>query len=190
MVQSTRHTIDVLCVISEDSYKAVCAEYGFDWVMTENNPVGRKINYGISQAMRYEFDYLMVMNSDSVIDPKLLDKVYEPFFDSLNPFFGISKITYVNFATREAREFEYEFSVLGVGKMIHRSVLEKIPDPYPDQKNRGLDDHMMDSLIKAGYWPTIVKYDGQLAWDFKGSVNIHPWEEFAHKGTKVCYSHA
>ena len=187
MVVSRKHQIDVLCVISEDEYKVVCADYGFDWVMTQNTPVGRKINYGMSQSLKYEYDYLMVMNSDSVIDSKLLDEVYQPFFESLNPFFGISKITYVNFDTKEARDFSYEFSVLGVGKCIHRSVVEKCPKPYPE-RNRGLDDGMMDTLIKLGYWPTIAKYDGQMAWDFKGNVNIHPWEEYANKGVEVCYS--
>src|SRR5690606_30923989 len=120
-----------LGVISEDEYKVVCAEYGFDWVMTDNTPVGRKINYGFSQRLKYKYDYLMVMNSDSVIDSKLLDEVYEPFFESLNPFFGINRITYVNFLTKQARDFTYEFSVLGVGKCIHRNVVEKIPKPYP-----------------------------------------------------------
>jgi hypothetical protein len=189
MVVSRKHQIDVLCVISENEYKRVCTDYGFDWVMTENTPVGRKINYGFSQSLKYDYDYLMVMNSDSVIDSKLLDEVYEPFFESLNPFFGINRITYVNFLTKQARDFTYEFSVLGVGKCIHRSVVEKLPKPYPE-RNRGLDDGMMDTLIHAGYWPTIVPYEGQLAWDFKSEVNIHPWREFENRGKEVCYSRA
>lgn len=192
MVKSDKHSIDVTCVISEIEYIKVCEDYGFSWVWAENEPVGKKINKGIESTLKYPYDYLMMMNSDDVIDKKLIDEVYKPFFDKLNPYFGINRVTYVDFYTKEAWNKEYEFSVLGIGKCIRKDVVKKLFDEqgevYCSHLSRGLDDTMMDNMIRAGFWPTVVPYDGQLAWDFKSEVNIHPLEKFKKQGQEVCYS--
>ncbi len=188
LVQETKHELKVTCVISEEYYEKICEEYGFEFLYADNDPLGAKINTGITHALRHEFDYLMMMNSDDVIKAELLDKYYEPFFESLNPFFGIEKVTYVNFETKEAREYSYGFSVLGIGKCIRRDVVERLKGKlYNPERNRMLDDGMMDRLIAAKVMPTIVPYEGMLAMDFKSETNIWPWEKFKNKGVAVCY---
>jgi hypothetical protein len=191
MVKSDKHEIDVTCVISENEYIKVCEDYGFSWVWAENEPVGNKINAGIKNTLKHPYDYLMTMNSDDVIDKKLIDEVYEPFFESLNPYFGISRVTYVNFYTKEARDIEYMGSILGIGKCIRKDAIKKVFEEqgeiYRSDLSRGLDDTMMDNMVRSGFWPTSVPYDGQMAWDFKSEVNIHGWEKFENKGKEVCY---
>jgi hypothetical protein len=192
LIKESQHEIKVMCVISEPEYIEVCEGYGFEWVAAPNNPVGEKINSGARRVlMNKDWDYLMMMNSDNVIKAELINEVYKPFFESLKPFFGISKVTYVNFGTDEAREIEYDFSVLGIGKCIRRDVVEKsfkmLGYLYTPDRNRGLDDSMMDNLISIGTYPTMARYTGQLAMDFKSEVNIWPWETFKDKGTVVCY---
>lgn len=192
MFKSDKHEIDVTCVISEESYIEVCNSYGFNWVYADNEPVGKKINAGIKHTLKEPYDYLMMMNSDDIIDKKLIDEVYDPFFESLNPFFGIDRVTFVNFKTKEARDLVHEFSILGIGKCIRKDCVKRafndLGELYVDKLNRGLDDTMMDNLIRLGIWPTVVKYEGQMAWDFKSETNIHKWEEFENRGTEVCYS--
>lgn len=188
--KESKHELKVTCVISEKCYEVLCKAYGFDFVYAENNPLGAKINTGVKRALEFEFDYLMMMNSDNIIEARLIDEVYEPFFE-INAFFGIDKVTYVNFYTKEAREYSYEFSVLGIGKMIRRDAVEKafkcLGELYRSSLNKGLDDTMMDNLIRVGVYPRMVKYKGMLAMDFKSEVNIWPWEHFKNKGKEVCY---
>lgn len=181
LIQSSKHEIEVTCAISEEYYEGICKKYGFETVMVENFPVGNKINTGIKKALTHEFDYLMMMNSDDVIDVKLIDEVYESFFDK--PFFGIDRVTYVNFYTGEAVNMEYKFSCLGIGKMLRRDVVEKMNgNLYTPELNRCLDDTMMDNVMRTqGIMPKFVKYEGQLAWDFKSETNIWPWEKFKDK---------
>lgn len=188
LIAQSEHEIEVSCVLSEPEYIPICQERGFNWTFELNQPVGKKINTGIKSTLKYKYDYLMIMNSDDVIKVDLIDKYYKPFFESLNPFFGIDKVTYVNFYTNEAREFKYEYSVLGIGKCIHKNVVTSMNgELYRSDRNNGLDDSMMDNLIRTGVFPTFVKYEGQLAMDFKSDVNIWPWEHFKDKGTAVCY---
>lgn len=186
----SEHEIAVTCVISEEEYKEYCQAEKFDWIWTENDPLGKKINQGVKGALAHEFDYLMVMNSDNVFHEDLL-KVYEPFFEKRNPYFGINRITYVNFYTRQARDFEYEYAVLGACKCLRRDVVEQAMAAgylYPPEKNRGLDDGMMDNMIhNLGVYPTIVRYEGQKVWDFKSEENIWNWDFFKDKGKAVEY---
>lgn len=189
LIAESKHEIEVSCVLSEPEFTFMCDEYGFDWVFEENFPVGNKINTGIRSTLKFEYDYLMMMNSDDIVKAELLDKYYEPFFESLNPYFGIDKVTYVNFSTKEAREYTYEFSLLGIAKMVHRSVVNKWQGHlYPAHLNKGLDDQMMDRMISVKIFPTMVKYEGQLAMDFKSETNIHPWEKFKNTGKIVEYA--
>jgi hypothetical protein len=188
LIASSKHEIAVSCVLSEPEFIPLCEEYGFNWVFENNDPLGKKINSGIKSTLKYKYDYLMMMNSDDVVKTELIDKWYDPYFEKLNPYFGVKKVTFVNFHTHEAKEYTYEFSVLGIGKMVHRSVVDLLKgELYPWQLNKGLDDHMMDRMISCKISPTFVDYDGMLAMDFKSETNIWPWEHFAHKGKTVCY---
>jgi hypothetical protein len=186
--KESKHTIDVSCVISEPEYIEMCSEFGFNWTYEKNDPLGEKMNLGIASTLKYEYDYLMVMNSDNEIETELIDKFYDPFFEKLTPYFGIDRVTYVNWGTTEARDFKYEFTILGIGKCIHRSVVERLRGKlYRPTLNKCLDHTMMDIMIQNRVFPVIVKYEGQLAKDFKSEVNIWPWERFKNRGTKVCY---
>jgi hypothetical protein len=191
MKEETKHEIKVLCVISELYYKEICEDYGFEWIFCDNKPLGRKNNIGIKHSLGNDWDYLMMMNSDDIIKAELLDKWYQPLFDKQVDFFGISKVTYVKFGTWEARLVEYGHAILGIGKCIRREVVERLKgELYPSDLNRLLDDNMLTKMMKHKVGHTIVRYEGQLAMDFKSETNIWPWDHFAKKGIEVCYSHA
>lgn len=189
--RESKHEIMVSCVLSEPEFIPLCEEFGFNWTFALNLPLGDKINTGIKSTLKYKYDYLMMMNSDDVIEAELIDRYYEPFFERLDPYFGVDKVTYVNWSTKEAREFQYEFTVLGIGKCLRRDVVDlafkKLGEVYRKDLNKCLDDTMMDNLIKIGFYPKFVKYEGMLAMDFKSEVNIWPWEKFSNRGKTVCY---
>lgn len=191
LITESKHEIRVLCVLSEGGYIPICNSYGFSWTYADNKPLGGKINKGIRRALEAKWDYLMMMNSDDVIKTKLIDVYYQPFFESKEKFFGINTVTYVKFGTNEAREVNYGYSILGIGKCIRRDVVEEMNgNLYPRDLNKCLDDNMFDRMIQIKAFPKTVAYEGQLAMDFKSEVNIWPWEHFKAKGREVCYSPA
>jgi hypothetical protein len=189
LITESKHDINVLCVISEQEYIPVCAEFGFHWVFALNDPLGEKINAGILKALTFEFDYLMMMNSDSVIRVDLIDRWYDEFFNKKEEFFGVNKVTYLDSETGDARDYVYDFSILGVAKCIRRDVVERAFKErgilYQPQRNKGLDDSVYDTLMKIGVYPKRVNYQGQLVYDIKSEVNIWPWKHFENKGKKV-----
>lgn len=191
MITMCKYEISVICIISEDEYIPICEQFGFDWIYAENKPLGDKINTGIKYALKKDCTYIMMMNSDDVIDVELINTWYRPYFDKRAPFFGINRVTYVKFGTEQARDVEYSFSVLGIGKCIRSDVakmaFKRLGYLYRPTLGKGLDDNMLDNLMQIGISATIVPYRGQLAFDFKSDVNIWPWETFVNKGTATCY---
>lgn len=174
----SKHEIAVTCIISEPEWIDVCNKLGFDYFPYKNDPLGEKLNAGIQSVMDEEFDYLMVMNSDSMVSVKLIDDVY----DYTKPYFGINRIHFANYYTGEVKEFEYEFfTVLGVAKMIRKDVIEQAGVIYDSFRNKGLDDSTIDNLSRIGVYPHAVKYEGALAVDIKSDVNIWSWEHFEQK---------
>lgn len=185
MISESKHDYLVTCVISEVEYVEMCGEYGFNFVFANNNPLGAKINAGIAATLATDYDYLMLMNSDNVIKSELIDKWYNDYWG--NPFFGVNRVTYVNFSTKDAVDFTYDMSIIGVAKMVRRDVVERGFDLYRPDLDRLLDDTMYTRMVQRNVWPKLVKYDGQLCYDFKSETNIHKWDEFKDRGKKVCY---
>lgn len=180
LISSISYDVNVLCVISEPEYKEICDNYGFNHLTFSNDNLGDKINAGIKYSLiHYKYDYLMMMNSDSIIKPELFE-VYKPYLEKQEKFFGVNKVTFVNFYTDEAKDYLYQFSIIGPAKMVHRSVVEQMGGSLYKPLNKCLDDSMMDNLrpFAAG---KIVEYEGQLVYDIKSDVNIHPWEKFDGK---------
>lgn len=184
-IKAIPYDVNVLCVISEPEYSSMCDEFGFNYVFFSNHNVGEKINAGIRYAKNhYTWDYLMMMNSDSVVKPELF-KTYKPLIESSEKFFGVNRVTFVNFYTDEAVDFTYEFSIIGPAKMIHRSIVDQMGGNCYKHLNRCLDDTLMDNILRVcKVGGKIVDYKGQLVYDIKSDVNIHPWEKFKN-GKKV-----
>jgi glycosyltransferase involved in cell wall biosynthesis len=188
------HTFNVLCVISEDEFVPICESFGFKWLMFPNDPLGKKINAGCLMALTEEPDYLMTMNSDSVVKKELFD-YYRPYFEKKEQYFGVDRVTFVDSVSGEGKDYTYDFTILGVAKCMRADIVAEcfkaLGCLYPNNQNRGLDNKMMDNLIKIKVTPKMVPYEGQLVFDVKSEVNIWPYEHFKNRGTVVkpelCY---
>jgi hypothetical protein len=175
--QESKHEIEVTCVISETEWIEVCTSLGFEYFEYKNDTLGEKLNAGIKHVLKHDWDYLMVMNSDSMVTVDLIDNVYE----YNKPFFGINRLHFVNYYTGEVKEYCYDFfTILGVAKMVSREAIEKCPSPYREA-NKGMDDSFLDSMLFHGYTPYVVHYDGIHAIDIKSEVNIWGWDHFQKK---------
>ena len=76
MRHKRKHNIDVFCVVSEKWAIDLCEAYGFKYCVTENKPIGQKMNKGLEKVLEYNFDYLLQMNSDTLLAEEFFD-VYD-----------------------------------------------------------------------------------------------------------------
>jgi hypothetical protein len=162
---------------------------GFKFVEAPNDCLGTKMNIGIERALEYDFDYLMNLGSDDIITKDLF-KAYEPYFKDKKPFFGSTRLTFLDSRSKEAKTFDYGV-MIGAGRCIRRDVLEScaVVDGEVimyDKIQAGLD---MNSAKKFAKWSMIeIKNDYDTIYDIKSDVNI--WAYDIMKGNNIDFGDA
>lgn len=162
------------------------------WVQSENLPLGRKWNSGLSAIKDIEADYIMIMGSDDFIDKKLIER-YIQLAKSGVDYVGVIDLYFMNSVNGEmgywpgymdARRGE----TIGCARMIKKEIAEKLDYTlWNDNINRSLDGSLTTRLKGLGVNPITVscKKDGLCVMDLKSEVNIWPYSSF--KKTRVAY---
>lgn len=112
--------IDPICIYSEHDSKALCDEYGFESYYHDNLPLGKKLNFGLSMALQSEWDYLMQIGSDDILNEKIFD-YYKPFIENDVKAFGIKSVHFYNCIDKKSYHVVNTYP-FGVGRMVHRTV--------------------------------------------------------------------
>lgn len=168
--------IQAFAVISEESMIPLCEKYGVEWCMTANHPLGAKKNYGVKQALKNDFDYMIEIGSDDLLKNEILD-VYK--WDA--PVLGLDSAIHLNTKTGSCRILSSMSSLFGGGRALSREVLEA-GDLWHDKKSSGLDKNSHFNVSRRGFLGKRVKTDFPLIVDLKSEVNI--WKYNAQVGKR------
>lgn len=168
------YDIDVICVVSEQWAKIKAFERGFKYVEVENFPLGNKMNKGIEYALRFEFDYLMNLGSDDLIDGRLFE-LYKPYIEEKRKVFGVNKVTFFDSKTKEVKRFDYKH-MIGAGRMIRKDILQKYSPIYTPEKNKCLDDNSASNMYGVQF--NEIDCEDDLIIDVKSEQNIWSFEYF------------
>jgi hypothetical protein len=169
--------IEVLCVVSEYWAKIEAFKYGFKYVEAPNECLGTKMNIGVEKAKEFHFDYLMNLGSDDIITKELF-KCYEEMFNNEVPFFGSTRLTFVDSKEKETATFDYE-GMMGAGRCIRKDILLKYTrNGMYDNIQAGLD---MNSASKFKCQMVEVENDFNTIYDIKSDTNIWAFKDFKRK---------
>ena len=159
--------IDAFAVISEEEMKPLCDRYDVKYCMYKNLPLGEKKNYGLSQALKLDWDYLLEIGSDTLVKDKLL-RTYTWDVDVMGALnFGFIHEDGV------CRELKAKVLTFSGGRAISRKAAMS-GKLWNDQKNRGLDNNSLMRLCQAGFFETRFQTDEPLVIDVRGPDNIWP----------------
>lgn len=164
--------IEAFAVISEESMIPLCEKYGVDYVMHENLPLGKKKNFGLTEAYkRKEFDYLVEIGSDDLLKNDWLT-AFKPFFDLRKNLITLSNFVYLNSEDGTCRRMTTA-STYGLGRAIHRGVFDKYgTNLWQDRLNKGLDNNSIFFMARHGILENRVRTEKPIAIDIKSDVNI------------------
>lgn len=144
------YNIDVFAVISENEMIPLCDKYKVKWIMHENQPLGKKKNYGLRQLKNFDFDYMMEIGSDDLITNELLDQ-YLDYFGKYD-FFGISDSVYIESENLACRRLVSDKTTYGAGRCMSRKLLEDCNwTLWNDGLGRGLDNNSILNVQTLGY---------------------------------------
>lgn len=145
-------------------------------VWYENKPIGSKLNYGIDQILDIDFDYLMNLGSDNLINPELIDL----YNKTTSKFIGIDSFYMVDLNKKRTAIFRFhgiDYSP-GAGRMVHKSILLKLRKIYIDRFNSGLDSCSADIIkVRLGISQDILNVkDYPYIIDIKTDQNINSFD--------------
>lgn len=129
--------LDLIAVGSEgESSERIVKNYGFKYFEYQNKPVSKKWQYGVSQLRNLNFDGMIIVGSDDLIDERVIRRyvqalddgylfsgfedafVYEPIGDDFIYWPGYGDIT----SAMPKRILE----TVGLGRMLSRELLEML----------------------------------------------------------------
>lgn len=178
-LKQTGFEMEFLAVISEESMIPLCEKYGVKYCMHGNGVLGKKKNFGLAQALKMDWDYIIELGSDDLIKNELIH-AYAQFFGE-KEYLGIDSLAFINSKNGNCRWIQ-SGSLFGLGRCLSRNVLERFPNLYP-ALNSGLDKNIMFMLSKNGVMQKCIKSEKPLTIDIKSDVNIWKYDQCLGKKT-------
>lgn len=129
--------ITTLCVISEESMKPLCKKYNIEYVYHKNQPLGEKKNYGLTEAFKRPWDYLLEIGSDDLIKNEAIDA----YLKQQRAMMSLGSFCYLNSEDGECRKIENN-TTYGIGRWIERGALERC--------SKGVVIEAKDDLMSPG----------------------------------------
>jgi hypothetical protein len=170
--------VQAFAVISEEPMIPLCEKYGVDWCMHENDPLGTKKNFGLTQAMKKDFDFMIEIGSDDL----LKDGIFELYpFD--RDVMALKDFIMINSEDGECRRLRDRDANFGLGRAISRKALEscKCKDGvyrlWGERHSHGLDNNSTFRLAGKGFLEKRYASAEPLAIDIKSAVNIWPFQK-------------
>lgn len=183
-LKNYHHEISLVCILSpvDDRFYnlllRMCTDAGAECCIFPNKPLGLKKIAGLKFACKYfDFDYLMELGSDDIVNPELID-LYKPYMEKKFDFFGLSSLYFVNWETREAMFVKNynDGQTFGAGRMLHRGsiITEEL---WPKDADCGLDTAMTGILKDKGIRETVIDSgDKPMIIDIKSNTTINHWK--------------
>lgn len=167
----------VFVATSEDWAYDLSNEYGFTTVNTDNKPLGRKKNILLNVALSEEWDQLLEIGSDNLLDLTNLNQ----YLSIPNDHYGVNCSYMVHPASGRAKFFKIGGlkRIWGAGRVISREAVEKAFPLWDDTSNEYLDAQANNALQKAGYEFSVVQKPMFVG--IKSDVNIHSYDRFGGK---------
>lgn len=189
--QYSGHEVDLFCVCSDFDDETFLKSKGVEYCVYPNAPLSDKFEFGFKEALKKEFDYMLRMGSDDLLDHDIFPKYYNILMSSGTPFFGLKEIGLMNIDNLECCVYKYYTHrtdlILGAGSMLSKDLCMKFENqPLYGKRplNRGLDN-ASEQEIKKYAKPVVVKTSSPMLIDVKSSVNIWPYSIVSKRMPKV-----
>jgi hypothetical protein len=169
------HDISALAIISEEEMKPLCEKYGIEWCFYKNSPLGEKKNFGVQEAMKRDFDYLIEMGSDDLLKNEFLNLYTWDY-----PVMGLNDFIIINSEDGRCRRISGKALCFGPGRAISREALQS-GNLWSDKQNRSLDKVSTFTLARRGFTEKRFKSDEPLCIDIKSAVNIWGYSPIGSK---------
>ena len=154
----------------------------FRFTTMPNHPVGTKFQAALDMAIADGCDRVMILPSDDFVSPEWIDRALT--FDGT--YFIPQRI-----AIHSPKEGTFALTTnggsctrYGAGRVIDRSVIERVGHLWPGERNRSLDSESHGRINACGVRCVAVTTKHIPLTDVKTGENIWPWRKWRGGGHK------
>lgn len=153
------------------------APHHFNVIQYENQPVSNKFNHGFFEAMKSDWDYLLIIGSDDLLSNEGLQLL----LDAGRPYVGFGEMHIFGAETHEWRRFKYEEArLIGAGRLIAREALNSFVNRCTTYFRK---DQELGGIVYKAHEPFEISVDGAKYLESIGLVkhiskpyNLGLWE--------------
>ena len=182
----------LLAVCSSVTHADMAKQYGHQSILYSNRPLGKKWNVGLNYARQLDWDNLLILGSDDFMTYN------KDYLNSKADLTGIKDFYLYDTRTKQAAHFTgykglRENESIGAGRLLSRDLIERSDYTlWNNERNKGLDYSMMNTLNKAGYKADVrtMKEHGVKLLDVKSNSNMgkfHDYKDFIVKEDILSY---
>ena len=122
LIRQLPYHVSAHVCVSEKWAQEMADEFGFTHTFTENKPLGRKHNKGLFDIIGRDFDYVLHLGSDNILDIRLLE-MYEPYIKKKLDLIGCGQAYVTDGIT--TKRINCEPFMVGAGRMFSKRILKR-----------------------------------------------------------------
>lgn len=169
-------------IISEEWPEKVLKKNNFDYIKTQNSPLGAKKNKGLEYVMEnFQFDYLLEIGSDDIITNEYIE-ICKPYIKSNIPHLLGDSIYFIDIYTGKT-SFYRTNKIFGCGRFIKKTAITaalQYGSFWDSKAHRGMDTYSSNQLLKADINYIKIELSTPCLLDIKSKVNINTIHKFPH----------
>jgi hypothetical protein len=147
-----------------------------------NTPISNKWNYGVGLTKDIDFDYILFLGSDDIMDQNVMLEYHNKMKDG-NDFIGIIDMYVFNYINNKLyywsgydEKTDRKGETIGLGRCLSKKTIEKLNyTPWALNINKGLDKTLNNNIKKIQDLKVskikLTDFNG-FSCDIKGNVNI------------------
>jgi len=157
---------------------------GYDYYIYKNRPLGEKKNEGLRYSFRFDWDYLLEMGSDNILNNQVWDIYRDHWGEDM---FGFLNLHIYDIYSKEMVELMdwNDDMCFGAGRMIRRDICEDCFPLWDWELNDSLDTMSRKKILACGYNETAIWNDDPMVLDMKSNTQISPFEFLKNWGERV-----
>lgn len=169
----------ILCIVSTHEDANLCNELGVNYLWHENQPLGKKWNYGLFMSQKMEWDYLITLGSDDIVKESLFDW----YAKSNQDVMIMDKIHFID--VNDGRANIVTRARIGAGRRISRRAIDRCNYKlWTDGRNKSLDMDSNGALNRAGF-ATVESNTNPHILGLKSDTNIWGFNHVAKHGAYI-----
>lgn len=172
--------LDMFAATSNLADYRLAQSYGFDAILCDNRPLGRKHNMLLAHAARTQPDYFLQIGSDDLLSTDFWGPDVLSCLEAGIHVFGFNRLAVLNAATGEAKIGSY-LQGFGAGRFISYEAAQTHNfELWSPMRQRGLDGDSLNRIISTigfskGRMRLLRTESSPAVLDIKSSQNINSY---------------